>query len=387
MPVQRDYYEVLGIERAADAEEVKRAYRRLAMKYHPDRNPGDAEAEAKFKEAAAAYEVLADAQKRRIYDQHGHEGLRGAGATSHDFNRMNVEDIFSMFSDLFGDMGGRGGRGRRGGPPRGYDLEYELELTLDEVFTGAEKDVKFARADVCDACAGSGAKPGSKPVACATCGGAGQVIQTGLGGMFRMQTTCPACRGRGKTIKDPCGSCSGRGRVARERSLTLTIPPGVQDGQTLRVPGEGEPPPAEISPAGEGIRGDLHVVVRVRAHELFQRENDHLVMEMPISFVQAALGAEVTVPTLDGSTKVTIPKGSQHGQVIRVSGKGLPNFRSGKAGDLGLILKIEIPRKLTSRQERILREYAEVDDTAVLPEGAGFWKKVKDILAGVGGKS
>lgn len=386
MPTTRDYYEVLGVEKTADADELKRAYRRLAMKYHPDRNPGDAEAEAKFKEAAEAYEVLSDAEKRARYDRFGHEGLRGSGAAAHDFSRMDPTDIFSMFEEIFGGMGGmRGGqggaRGRRG-VARGFDLETQIEIDLAEVLRGAERDVEFTRLDVCDACTGSGAKPGTQPTTCPTCGGQGKVQQAGLGGMFRMVTACPHCQGRGQIVKERCESCRGKGRVPRKRAITVKIPPGIRDGQAVRVAGEGEPPPQEISPAGEGVRGDLHVAVRVAPHEIFRREDDHLVLEMPVSFSQAALGAEVEVPTLEQPQSLTIPKGTQHGRIFRLAGQGLPNLRSGRRGDLAVIAKIEIPTKLSAKQEEILREFARTEDHHVLPESHGFLKKIRDFLGG-----
>lgn len=383
MPAQRDYYEVLGVEKTADAEEIKRAYRRLAMKYHPDRNPGDAEAEAKFKEAAAAYEVLADSQTRQLYDQYGHEGLhsRGAAAT-HDFSRMDINDIFSMFGDIFGAGMGGGGRGGRRGPARGYDLETEVTITLDDVLKGCERDVEFTRLDICEKCTGTGAKPGSKPVQCPTCGGQGRVQQSGLGGMFRMVTNCPACGGRGQVVREFCEGCRGKGRVSRKRSLTVNIPAGIREGQAVRVQGEGEPPPPEASPSGEGIRGDLHVAVRVKQHEFFHRDGDNLLLEMPISFTQAALGADLEIPTLDGAAKLTIPKGTQFGSAFRVSGKGLPNLRSGRRGDLVVGVKVEIPRKLSAKQEKLLRDFAETEDKSVLPESTGFWKKMADLLGG-----
>lgn len=386
MPTARDYYEILSVERTADGEEIKRAYRRLAMKYHPDRNPGDTEAETKFKEAAEAYEVLADEQKRKVYDQFGHEGLKGRGGPAgHDFSRMNVEDIFSMFSDIFsggGGFGGFSGGGRRGGPARGYDLEAEVKIDLVDVLRGCERTVEFTRMDVCDKCSGSGAKPGSKPVKCQTCGGQGKVQQTGLGGMFRMVTNCPACAGRGQVIREFCDGCRGKGRLAKKRSLSVRIPAGISDGQAVRVRGEGEPPPMEVSPSGEGIRGDLHVVVRVEEDELFQREGNHLALEMPISFTQASLGAEIEVSTLDGRQKVTIPRATQHGSMFRLSGHGLPDLRSGRRGDLVVITKIDIPKKLTTEQERLLREYAASENTHVNPETQSFWKKMKDKLTG-----
>ena len=354
MTTTRDYYEILGLEKSADADDIKRAYRRLAMKYHPDRNPDNAEAEPKFKEAAEAYEVLSDDQKRQIYDQYGHAGLKGGtgGATAgHDFSRMNVEDIFSMFGDIFGGgMGGGRGRGR-GGVPRGYDLETEVVIDLKDSLTGVTRDVGFTRLDVCEVCGGTGAKPGSKPQTCPTCGGSGQVIQTGMGGMFRMQTTCPTCKGRGVIIKDKCEACNGKGRTPKDRTIEVKIPAGIRDGQVIRIQGEGEPPPPEASPEGKGVRGDLHVVVRVREHEMFNREGDHLVLEMPISYTQAALGAHIEVPTLEEPASLVIPKGTQHGQLFKITGAGLPNLRSGKRGDLGVVVQIEVPKKLTDKQE------------------------------------
>src|SRR5688572_5145857 len=327
MPTTRDYYEILGLERTASAEEIKRAYRRLAMKHHPDRNPNDPQAEANFKECAEAYEVLSNDERRAIYDRYGHAGLRGT--PGHDFRSMNVDDIFSMFNDIFGGSGFGGARAgaRRGGVPRGYDLETEVEITLEEVLSGSTREVDFKRLDICQTCDGSGAKPGSQPTSCTTCGGVGQVIQTGLGGMFRMQTTCPHCRGRGTVINDKCPDCRGNGRISVKRKLSVKIPAGIHDGQAVRVTGEGEPPPPEISPSGQGIRGDLHVVVRVREHANFERDGDDLLLAVPISFTQLALGATIEVPTIDGSRQVSIPTGTQHGAMFRVDGAGLPNLR------------------------------------------------------------
>lgn len=382
MPTARDYYEVLGIAKTSDGEEIKRAYRRLAMKYHPDRNPGDADAEKSFKECAEAYEVLSDDQKRKIYDQYGHDGLkRGGGPATHDFSRMDASDIFSMFNDIFGGGGG-GQRGNRRGPARGFDLETEVVISLSDVLKGCERDVAFTRMDVCDTCTGSGAKPGSKPIQCPTCGGQGRVQQSGLGGMFRMVVACPSCSGRGQVVREFCDSCRGKGRISRKRNLTVKIPPGIHEGQAVRVQGEGEPPPPEASPGGAGQRGDLHVVVRVEEHDMFQRQDDHLLLEMPLSFTQAALGAELQVPTLDGPAKLTIPRGTQYGSTFRIASKGLPNLRSGRRGDLVVGVKVEIPHKMSGKQEKLLREFAATEDKAVLPESTGFWKKVSDLLGG-----
>jgi molecular chaperone DnaJ len=383
LPSTRDYYEILGVDRNADGEEIKRAYRRMAMKYHPDRNPDDPQAEANFKACAEAYEVLSDPEKRARYDRFGHEGLRGAGAAGHDFSRMNVEDIFSMFNDIFGGgfAGARSGRGR-GGVARGFDLETEVQITLKEVLTGAEREVEFTRMDVCEKCTGTGAKPGTRPVTCPTCGGAGRVQQTGLGGMFRMVTTCPSCGGRGSVVKEFCDACRGKGRVPKKRTLSVRIPAGIGDGQAVRIRGEGEPPPPEAAPGGEGQRGDLHVVVRVEEDDLFQREGDHLVMQAPISFTQAALGAEIEVPTLEGKHKLTIPRGTQHGTVLRIPGQGLPDLRSGRRGDLIVAVSIQIPRKLTAAQEKLLREYAATENHDVSPESQSFWQRIKDTFTG-----
>jgi molecular chaperone DnaJ len=384
MPTTRDYYEILGVDRNADAEEIKRAYRRLAMKHHPDRNPGSADAEKAFKESAEAYEVLSDPAKRQRYDQFGHEGLRsGGGPATHDFSRMNVNDIFSMF---FGGGGGGGGGGRQRGPARGYDLENEIALTLEEVSTGVEKSIEFTRLDVCEPCAGTGAKPGSKPVNCPTCGGQGKVQQTGFGGMFRMVTACPSCGGRGKVIKDFCESCRGKGRTPKPRKLSVRIPAGIADGQAVRVRGEGEPPPTEMSPSGAGERGDLYVVARVREHDLFERDGQDLVLQMPVSYTQAALGAEIKVPTIDGDkAPLTIPRGTQHGSEFRVPDHGLPDPRSGRRGDLVVVTRLHVPTKLTKEQERLLRELAAAEGEHVAPESTSVWKKI--FGGSEGGKS
>jgi molecular chaperone DnaJ len=375
MPTQVDYYEVLGIERNASDADIKRAYRKLAMKHHPDRNPGDAEAETKFKESAEAYEVLSDTSKRQMYDQYGHAGLKGT--SGHDFSHMDAGDIFSMFGDIFGGGGGGGSRRRRArqGPQRGYDLQTQTEVTLEEVADGVEREIEFTRQDLCESCKGSGAAPGAQPITCVGCGGAGQVAQSGLGGMFRMVTTCPSCSGTGKVIKDKCKTCAGDGRQPKQRVLKVKVPAGIHDGQAIRVSGEGEP-----GTLG-GPHGDLHVVVRVAEHDLFTREDDHLILKMPISFTQAALGATLTVPIINGEHEITIKHGSQHGDLIRESGKGLPNLRGGRDGDLVIVLLIEVPTKLTSQQEELLREFAETEDRNVMPHSQGFWDKIKSYIS------
>jgi molecular chaperone DnaJ len=370
---KRDYYEVLGVERTADGEEIKRAYRRQAMKYHPDRANGDkAEAELRFKECSEAYEVLSDAGKRRRYDQFGHQGVTG----QHDFSHMDVTDIFSMFDDIFGGALG-GGRGRgRAAPSRGYDLETRIELSLQEVAVGAEKTIDFEKQDRCEQCSGTGAKPGTAPVVCVQCGGQGRVAQQGFGGMFRMVVACPNCRGRGTVVREQCPSCAGTGRQLRKRTVVVKIPAGVHDGQAVRVTGEGE--------AGENgaPAGDLHVYIAVKEHPVFSRHNNDLVCQVPISFAEAALGAKVEVPTLQGMEHMEVPSGTQHGEVFKLKGRGLPDVRSRRMGDELVQIVIEVPRKLTDRQKQLLREFAQSDAARLQQERKGFFDKLKDLIKG-----
>jgi molecular chaperone DnaJ len=296
---------------------------------------------------------------------------------------MNVEDIFSMFNDIFGgSMGGMGGQRTRGGPARGYDLETEVRITLDDVLRGCEQEVSFTRLDVCEKCTGTGAKPGTKPVTCPTCQGRGQVQQSGLGGMFRMVTACPACAGRGQVVKEFCDACRGKGRVPKKRKIGVRVPPGISDGQAVRVRGEGEPPPPEASASGEGVRGDLHVVVRVQEDKRFRREGEHLIMEAPMTFAQAALGAEIEVQGLDAKHTVTIPRGTQHESVFRVDGAGLPDLRSQQRGDLIVVTKIEIPTKITAQQEKLLRDFAATEGKNVAAPKKGFLDSIRDSLKG-----
>jgi molecular chaperone DnaJ len=368
---KRDYYEVLGVERSAGPEDIKRAYRQAALKYHPDRNRENG-AEEKFKEASEAYEVLSDAEKRQRYDRYGHRGLTGVGM--HDFQGMGVDDIFSIFGDLFGDS--FGGRARRS--DRGIDIHAEIEIDLRDVATGLDKSLRFERADYCERCAGQGGEPGSQRKPCRTCGGYGQVERQTTMGFFvtRTVTECPTCHGRGSTVEKPCKACSGSGRAAKERLLVVKIPKGIHDGQSVRIRGEGEPGPNGTT------RGDLRCTIRVREHEFFSREGDHLVCRIPISFTQAALGGQIEVPTLTGRAPLRIPAGTQHGAIFQLRGKGLPNLQNERLGDEIVQVLIEIPKKLSKAQEELLRQFAASEDKNVMPETKGFFERVKQYLTG-----
>ncbi len=382
---KRDYYEVLGLEKNASEDDIKRAYRRFAIKYHPDKNPGDKEAEEKFKECAEAYEVLSDQAKRTRYDQYGHDGLRGSGM--HDYSRMNVEDVSSMFEDIFGGFGGVGDlfgfgggsssgrkKGRKSGPMRGYDLETSVLLTLEEIAKGAEKTIEFTRQDICTDCSGSGCAKGKAPTNCPACGGSGQVAKSGMGGFFQMVSTCQTCRGTGKVITDPCKKCKGSGRIPKKRVVTIKVPAGVHEGQGIRVGNEGEPG------SNNGPRGDLYCYVQIKNHPFLQRDGDNLIAVVPISFTQATLGAEIDVPSLTGMKSLKIPAGTQHGDVFRIKDQGLPDIRSGHRGDELVQVIIEIPKKLNSEQEKLLREFAKTEDTIIMPKKKNFFDKVKDYF-------
>jgi molecular chaperone DnaJ len=374
---KRDYYEVLGVPRNASQEEIKRAYRRSAIKFHPDKNPGDKQAEAKFKECAEAYEVLSDPEKRSRYDQLGHEGLRGVGM--HDFSRMKVEDIGSMFADIFGfdDLFGeifsarRAGRAGRRGPARGYDLETTVELTLQEVAGGTEKTIEFTRQDVCSDCSGSGSAGGKPPASCSACGGSGQVARAGLGGFFQMVSTCSQCQGTGEIVTEPCPQCRGTGRVPKKRVINIKIPAGVHEGQGIRVGSEGEPG------ARGGPRGDLYCYVRMQPHPFLERDGNNLVATVPISFTQAALGATIDVPSLNGVKAFTIPAGTQPGDIFRIKGAGLPDIRYGRKGHQFIRVAVEIPKKMTSKQQQLLRDFAETEDKNVMPQTKSFFERLK----------
>ncbi len=347
---KRDYYEVLGVARDAAEADIKKAYRRVAMKYHPDRNPGDAAAEEKFKEASEAYEVLSNAEKRAAYDQFGHAASEGMGAGGFGGAGFGGASFSDIFGDVFGDIfGGAGGGRQRGGPRRGADLRYSLALDLEEAVRGTTVSIRVPALRSCTPCQGSGAKPGTSPVACTTCGGAGQVrIQQGF---FAVQQPCPACRGRGKTVKDPCPACHGQGRVEEERTLSVKVPAGVDTGDRIRLAGEGE-----AGPEG-GPPGDLYVQVEVREHPIFQRDGKHLYCEVPIGFVDAALGGELEIPTLDGRVKLRVPPETQTGKLFRLRGKGIRPIRGGSEGDLLCRVVVETPVNLTARQKELLKQF------------------------------
>ena len=372
MSHKRDYYEVLGIGRDAGGDEIKRAYRRLALKFHPDNYKGDKkEAETKFKELAEAYEVLSEPTKRQQYDRFGHEGLRGAGV--HDYTNMGFGDIFSMFQDIFGGMGGMAG-GRAG--EQGMDLETEVELTLEQVATGADQTLEFERVDLCDHCGGGGSKPGSSAQKCVACGGYGQVQQQvqGFFGMSVRILACPRCKGKGAIVTDPCPQCNGTGRRRKKRVLSVHVPAGIHDGQVIRVRSEGEP-----SQNGTG-RGDLHVYVHVRQHPLLGRRGDDVFCQVPITFTQAALGGTIAVPTLTGEREIEVPSGTQNADVITLKQHGLPSHRSGRKGDLHVQVFIEVPRKLSAQQRQLLEQLATLEESNITPQRRNFFEKVKEYF-------
>ncbi len=375
---KRDYYEILGVERDATDTQIKSAYRKLALKCHPDRNPGDQKAEDQFKEAAEAYAVLADREKRGLYDRFGHAGLGSAGAAGVDPTIFaDFSDIFSGLGDAFGFGDIFGGRRRRGGPQRGSDLRYDLEITFDESATGTETSIQIPREETCSTCKGSGAAEGTSAETCAQCKGAGQLRYQQ--GFLTVARPCSNCRGTGKTIAKPCQTCRGAGRVGRERKLTVKIPAGIATGQRLRLYGEGE-----HGSAG-GPAGDLYVVVHVQEHSFFQREGDDLYCEMPMSFPTLALGGTVKVPTLNGREELHIPGGTQAGARFKLRGKGMPNVSGRGHGDLHVIARVSVPKKLTKEQKHLLDELARTlpQDTLDGDGDAGekpFFERVKDIF-------
>jgi molecular chaperone DnaJ len=365
----RDLYEVLGVERGASQADLKKAYRRLAQQFHPDKCGGDKDSEEKFKEAAAAYQVLADEEQRALYDRYGFDGIKRGGGGGAGFS--TVEDIFSAFGDLFGDFFGGRTSGKRA--PRGADLRVDLELTFAEAVWGCTKEVKVTRAIACEACSGSGAATGSKPETCKTCQGKGQVVHSQ--GFFMVQTTCPHCRGAGKTIKEPCDACRGRGTKAESTTLSVTVPPGVDDGQTLRLAGKGE------TIAG-GTAGHLYVVLHVQGDERFKRDGDDVLTTVPISFVKAALGGEIEIYTLEdncrGTATIELKAGVQPGDLVVRRGCGVPHVGEHGRGDHIVQLEVEIPKKLSARQEELLRELAtEMGEAGLRAEKRSLFSRKK----------
>ena len=380
---KRDYYEILGVNRSADAEDIRKSYRKLAVKYHPDKNPGDKHAEEKFKELGEAYEALSDPQKRAAYDQYGHAAFdprqrAGRGGFSGAGGAGGFHDPFDIFREVFGGGGGSifesffGGGHDPSAPQRGDDLRYDLEITLEEAALGCEKEISVTKRDKCETCDGSGMEHGSKMKTCGTCGGRGQVLMSR--GIFSIAQTCPQCRGAGHILEKPCKTCHGEGKRERSSKIKLRIPPGVDGGSRLRSSGNGE--------AGfrGGPPGDLYVMLHIKAHEIFQRDGDDLLCEVPVSFVQATLGAEIEVPALEGSAVIKIPAGTQSHSTFRVKGKGVRNLQGQGHGDLHVRVQVEVPTRLTAEQKAKLQEFAGLCDENVNPISKSFFEKAKNLF-------
>jgi len=374
--MKRCYYETLGCPKGASIEALKSSYRKLAMQFHPDKNPGDATAEVKFKEISEAYDVLKDDQKRAAYDRFGHAAFEHGGPGGHGFGA----DFGSTFADIFeGIFGMAGARGRSSGRERGSDLRYNMEISLNEAFNGKAAQIRIPTSVTCEVCSGSGAKAGTKPKQCATCGGAGKIRHAQ--GFFTLERTCPVCQGRGQVIDDPCPSCSGAGRVMRERMLSVNIPPGVEDGTRIRLAGEGE------AGVRGGPAGDLYIFLSIEPHEFFQRDGADLHCRVPISMVCAAVGGEFEVPAIDGGkARVKVPAGTQTGRRFRLSGKGMPVLRAKQTGDMYVQVVVETPQNLSKRQRELLTEFEKLSSATTQPESAGFFSRVKEFLDGLGNR-
>ncbi|SKA36734.1 molecular chaperone DnaJ [Consotaella salsifontis] len=374
-----DYYEILGVSKGCDEKTLKSSFRKLAMKYHPDRNPGDDTAEVKFKEINEAYEVLKDPQKRAAYDRFGHAAFQNGGAGAGGFRADFSSSMADIFDDIFGEMMGqrRGRTSATSGRERGSDLRYNMEISLEEAFSGKTAEIGVPTTIQCDECSGTGAKPGTSPRPCPTCGGAGRV--RAAQGFFSIERTCPTCQGRGEVIADPCGKCGGNGRLPEERTLSVSIPAGIEDGTRIRLAGEGE--------AGlrGGPSGDLYIFLSVKPHELFQRDGSDLFCKIPISMTTAALGGAFEVTTLDGSTtRVKVPEGTQTGKQFRVKSKGMPVLRSTQNGDLFIQVTVETPQNLSRRQRELLEEFEEISSSENSPQSNGFFSRMKEFFEGLG---
>ena len=379
MAEKRDYYEVLGIDKGASDVEIKKAFRTMAKQYHPDVNQDDKTAEAKFKEVNEAYEVLSDSQKRAQYDQYGHAGMdpNGFGGFGGGFSDFDMGGIGDIFESFFGGGGGFGRSSRnKNGPQKGADLKYSMEIAFENAAFGVEKEISINRMELCTTCQGTGAKSGTKPSTCQHCGGSGQVQykQSTPFGQFVNVKTCDICHGEGKIITNPCTACNGKGKIKKNIKMKINIPAGIDDGQTISLRGEGEPG------VKGGPSGDLYVTIKVKAHPLFKRQGNDVICEMPITFVQAALGCELEVPTLDGKVKYTIPEGTQTGAVFRLKTKGIPFLRGNGRGDQYVKVEIEVPKKLNERQKTMLREFADISGDDVHEQRKGFFDKMKDVL-------